>query len=69
MQLRFRAPVPLGERLVVTGVVKWKRRNVLAVEAAVRNAAGDVLASADGSFVAMAPLGKERLGVPDTRTG
>jgi len=69
MQLRFHAPVPLGEPLTVTGSLKWKRRNVLALEAAVRNAAGDVLASAGGSFVSMGPLGKERLGIPDVRTG
>jgi acyl-coenzyme A thioesterase PaaI-like protein len=65
MQLRFRAAVPIGEPLVVTGTVKWKRRNVFGVEAAVRRASGDVLASAEGSFVSMGPLGKERLGIPD----
>lgn len=65
MQMRFRAPVPLGEPLKVTGGVKWRRRNVLALEAAVRDARGAVLASAEGSFVSKGPLGKERLGVPD----
>lgn len=65
MQMRFRAPVPLGEPLTVTGAVRWKRRNVLAVESAVRDARGTVLASAEGSFVSRGPLGKERLGVPD----
>lgn len=65
MQMRFRAPVPLGEPLTITGAVKWKRRNVLALEAAVRDARGAVLASAEGSFVSKGPLGKERLGVPD----
>jgi uncharacterized protein (TIGR00369 family) len=65
MQMRFRAPVPLGEPLVVTGEVKWQRRNVLALEAAVRDARGALLASAEGSFVSKGPLGKERLGVPD----
>jgi uncharacterized protein (TIGR00369 family) len=65
MQMRFRAPVPLGEPLTITGAVKWKRRNVLALEAAVRDAHGAVLASAEGSFVSRGPLGKERLGVPD----
>jgi len=65
MQLRFRQPVPLGEPLVITGAVTWTRRNVLGVEAAVRGPGGRVLASAEGSFVSMGPLGKERLGVPD----
>ncbi len=65
MQLRFRAPVPLGERLVVTGTVTGKRRNVLGVAAAVHDASGKVLASAEGSFMSMGPLGKERLGIPD----
>ncbi|HEY0615758.1 MAG TPA: PaaI family thioesterase [Candidatus Elarobacter sp.] len=68
MQMRFRAPVPLGEPLVITGAVRWKRRHVIAVEAAVRAAGGGVLASAEGSFVSKGPLGKERLGVPDAPT-
>ena len=33
MELRFRAPVPLGEPLVVTGSVRWKRRKVIALAA------------------------------------
>ena len=65
MQMRFRAPVPLGEPLTVAGAVKWKRRHVIALEAAVSAADGTVLASADGSFVSQGPLGKERLGIPD----
>jgi uncharacterized protein (TIGR00369 family) len=67
MQLRFRAPVPLGEALTITGAVKWKRRQVIALEAAVAGADGTVLASAEGSFVSQGPLGKERLGIPDAR--
>ena len=65
MQLRFRGPVPLGEPIVVVGTVTWKRRNVFGVESEVRRANGEVLATAEGSFVSMGPLGKERLGVPD----
>ena len=65
MQLRFRAAVPLGVPLVVTGVVKWRRRAVIALEATVADATGAVLASAEGSFVSAGPLGKEHLGVPD----
>jgi acyl-coenzyme A thioesterase PaaI-like protein len=66
MQLRFRAPVPLGEPLLVTGSVKWKRRKVIALEATVALAAdGAVLASGEGSFVSAGPLGEARLGSPD----
>lgn len=65
MQLRFRAPVPLGEPLVITGSVKWKRRHVIALDAAIADAGGTVLAGAEGSFISQGPLGKERLGVPD----
>ncbi len=65
MQLRFRAPVPLGEHLVVTGEVKWQRRHVIGLESAVALAGGAVLATAEGSFVSKGPLAKERLGIPD----
>ncbi len=65
MELRFRAAVPLGEPLIVTGVVKWRRRAVIALEATVADERGAVLAGADGSFVSAGPLGKERLGAPD----
>lgn len=67
MQMRFRAPVPLGDPLTITGAVKWKRRNVIALDAAVLAADGTVLASAEGSFVSKGPLGKASLGVPDAR--
>ncbi|GAC1576765.1 MAG: hypothetical protein NVS3B7_09800 [Candidatus Elarobacter sp.] len=65
MSLRFRAPVPLGVPLVVTGAVKWKRRAVIAVEATVALADGTALASGEGSFVSAGPLGDARLGVSD----
>ncbi len=66
MELRFRGPVPLGTPLVVTGSVKWKRRQVMGVEAAVSLADGTVLATGEGSFVSRGPLGKPRYGIPDT---
>ena len=66
MELRFRSPVPLGIPLVITGSVKWKRRHVMGVEAAVSLADGTVLATGDGSFVTRGPLGKERYGIPDS---
>ncbi len=65
MQLRFRAPVPLGEPLVITGTVKWQRRAVIALDATVAHADGTLLAGAEGSFVSRGPLAKERLGTPD----
>jgi acyl-coenzyme A thioesterase PaaI-like protein len=65
MQLRFRAPVPLGEPLVITGTVKWKRRKVIALEGIVALADGTVLASGEGSFVSAGPLDGARLGSPD----
>jgi acyl-coenzyme A thioesterase PaaI-like protein len=65
MDLRFRSPVPIGEPVAVTAHVKWKRKNVIALEAAVTLADGTVLATAEGSFVSRGPLGKERYGIPD----
>ncbi len=66
MQVRFRAPVPLGVRLVLTGSIKWRRRKVLALQAAVARADdGTLLATAEGSFVSYGPLGAARLGAPN----
>lgn len=70
MQLRFRAPVLLGEPLVITGKVKWRRGGVLGLEAAVAHADGTVLATAEGSFVSRGPLARaEVLGAPDVSLG
>ncbi len=69
MDLRFRAPVPLGTPLVVTGSVKWKRHQVIALAAAVALPDGTVLAGGEGSFVSAGPLGPARLGSPDVRPG
>jgi acyl-coenzyme A thioesterase PaaI-like protein len=65
MEMRFRAPVPLGTPLVVNGTVKWRRRKVLALEATVALRDGTILASGEGSFVSAGPLGEARLGSPD----
>jgi len=68
MNLRFRAPTPLGVPLVVTGTVKWRRRNVVALEASVALASdGTVLATAEGSFVSAGPVGERPLGGADVR--
>jgi len=51
MKMRFRKSVPTGEPLVVRGKVAWRRRNVLGIEATVRDEAGTLLASGVGSFL------------------
>ncbi len=56
MNVRFRKPVPLGKELHVTGRVTWQRRNVLGMEAVVRDASGTVLLDGEGKFVSMGPL-------------
>jgi uncharacterized protein (TIGR00369 family) len=56
MNVRFRKPVPLGKELEVTGRVAWQRRNVLGMEASVRDASGTVLLDGEGKFVSMGPV-------------
>lgn len=56
MNVRFRKPVPLGEKLDVRGRVAWLRRNVLGLEARVLAPDGTLLVQADGHFVSMGPL-------------
>lgn len=68
-QFRFRAPVPLGKTLILTGTVKWKRRNVIGLESAVSSAEGTLLATGEGSFVSRGPLGKAGFATPDGRPG
>ncbi len=48
---RFRKPVPLGAPLVLEGEVKWRRRNVLAIDARVCDGDGNLLVEASGHFV------------------
>jgi len=67
MNLRFRAPVPLGVPLTVLGGVKWRRRQVVALDASVTLADGTVLATAEGSFVSAGPVGERPLGGADVR--
>lgn len=56
LKLRFRKPVPTGDPLVVRGSVSWRRRDVLGVLASVSDAAGRLLASAEGRFVSRGTL-------------
>jgi acyl-coenzyme A thioesterase PaaI-like protein len=55
-QVRFRKPVPLGERLVIRGRYKERRRNVLYLDATVSLEDGTPLATAEGTFVSLGPL-------------
>ncbi len=48
---RFRNPVPVGVPLTLRGRVLWQRRNVVGVAGEVLDAAGTLLASAEGKFV------------------
>jgi uncharacterized protein (TIGR00369 family) len=53
INVRFRKPVPIGAPLAITGRVAWQRRNVLGLEAWVRDASGTLLADGEGKFVSM----------------
>jgi acyl-coenzyme A thioesterase PaaI-like protein len=60
--VRFRAPVPLGVPLALEGRVRSKRGKILKVEGSVRDAAGVLLASAQGSFASVGPVEPGRFG-------
>jgi acyl-coenzyme A thioesterase PaaI-like protein len=61
--MRFRKSVPIGAPLLVRGKVLWQRRDVLGIEASVRDERGTLLASGQGSFVSRGRLAPgERLG-------
>ncbi|MGP6157811.1 MAG: PaaI family thioesterase [Vulcanimicrobiaceae bacterium] len=68
LKLRFRKSVPIGASLVVRGRVLWQRRDVLGIEASVRDEQGVLLASGQGSFVSRGrfapgePLGEAGVG-------
>jgi uncharacterized protein (TIGR00369 family) len=60
--VRFRAPVPLGAPLTVTGRVTGRRGKIVKIEGAIRDAAGTLLAGADASFVRLGPVEPGRFG-------
>ncbi|MFY9780363.1 MAG: PaaI family thioesterase [Candidatus Baltobacteraceae bacterium] len=63
LKMRFRKAVPIGVPLVVRGKVLWQRREVLGLEASVRDEEGTLLASGQGSFVSRGRLAPgERFG-------
>ncbi len=49
---RFRKPVPLGVPLSIEGRLKWRRRNVLGLQARLSTQDGTLLIEGEGSFVA-----------------
>lgn len=62
LDARFKKPVPLGEPLSLRARVQWVRRNVLSIEAELRDRSGVLLASGDGRFVSKGALEPGRLG-------
>lgn len=56
VDVRFRKPVPLEQPIEARGRVVWQRQNVLGVEASVLDAAGNLLAHAEGRFVSLGSL-------------
>jgi len=56
LKMRFRKSVPVGRPLTVRGHVLWRRRNVLGIAASIRDEAGTLLASGEGSFVSSGTL-------------
>ena len=68
LRVRFRAPVPTGEELVVLGRVRGQRASVFEISAEIKDATGRVLAFGDGKFVSRGTLPPGvRLGRPDVR--
>lgn len=64
--VRFRAPVPLGVALELRGRVLARRGKIIKVEAALTDAAGTTLATAQGSFARLGAVDPGRFGNPPT---
>lgn len=56
VNVRFRMPVPLEMPLEVRGRVNWQRRNVLGVEATIRDRDGTLLVRGEGNVVSRGAL-------------
>ena len=56
VNVRFRMPVPLETPLEVRGRVNWQRRNVLGVEATIRDRDGTLLVRGEGNVVSRGAL-------------
>jgi uncharacterized protein (TIGR00369 family) len=59
---RFKKPVPLSAPIVIRGRVEAMRRTVMDVTAEVVTLDGDVLATAEGKFIAKGTVEPGRLG-------
>lgn len=59
---RFKKPVPLSTPIVVRGRVESMRRTVMDVSAEIRTPEGELLASAEGRFIAKGSVEPGRLG-------
>ena len=69
LRTRFRRSVPVDAPVDVRANVLWERRGVLAIAASVVDAAGTLLASGEGRFVARGTLAAgERFGSLDGRS-
>jgi uncharacterized protein (TIGR00369 family) len=55
-EVRFRKPVPLGEKLLMRGRVTNRRRNVIYLRASLTLEDGTELATAEGTFVSLGRL-------------
>jgi acyl-coenzyme A thioesterase PaaI-like protein len=62
LTLRFHKPAPVGEVAVVRAWATWRRGKLLGVEAQVCGEGGELLTSAQGTFV-----GKERLALGEAK--
>ncbi len=60
--VRFRAPVFLGTPLTLEGRLVSRRGKILKLEGSLRDAAGALLASAEGSFASLGPVEPGRFG-------
>jgi uncharacterized protein (TIGR00369 family) len=61
LNLRYRLPVPIGEPLEVRGRVARHTRRITFAEGELRDAQGEVLATASGKFLAMADAESQRV--------
>jgi uncharacterized protein (TIGR00369 family) len=62
VSVRFRGAVPLGVPLTVAARVVAKRGKILRVEGSITDAAGTLLAGAEGSFASVGPVEPGRFG-------
>jgi uncharacterized protein (TIGR00369 family) len=56
VNVRFRKPVPIGQKLELFGKVTWQRRNVIGLEAQISDASGTVLLEGEGKFVSFGDI-------------